>query len=113
ALVFASEIKALLEHPDVTVRPNLPAIAEYMNVMYTSGEHTWFEGIKRRLRGHYMLVDENGPHVRQWWDIPNAEEPLGARPEKYYVQRTRDILEDSVRLRLRSDVPLGAHLSGG
>src|SRR5436190_14005415 len=41
-LVFASEIKALLEHPDVTVRPNLPAIAEYMNAMYTTGEHTWF-----------------------------------------------------------------------
>src|SRR5919198_6212109 len=113
-LVFASEIKALLEHPDIPARPNLPAIAEYMNAMYTTGEHTWFEGIKRLLPGHYMLADEEGGlQVRQWWDIPNAEDPPGKRPEKYYVRRAREILEDSVRLRLRSDVPLGAHLSGG
>src|SRR5919204_239102 len=112
-LLFASEIKALLEHPDISARPNLAAIAEYMNAMYTTGEHTWFEGIKRLLPGHYMLADEGGLQVRRWWDVPNAEDPPGARPEKYYVRRAREILEDSVRLRLRSDVPLGAHLSGG
>ena len=78
-LVFASEIKALFEHPDITARPNLPAIAEYMNAMYTTGEHTWFDGIERLLPGHYMLADENGLQVHQWWDVPNAEEPPDGR----------------------------------
>ncbi len=112
-LVFASEIKALLAYPGIEARPNFAAIAEYMNAMFTTGEHTWFEGIKRLLPGHYMLADAQGLQVRQWWDAPTAEDPVGKHDESYYVSRTRELLEDSVRLRLRSDVPLGAHLSGG
>ena len=53
-LVFASEIKALLMHPEIKARPNLPAIAEYMSAMYSVGQHTWFEGISRLLPGHYV-----------------------------------------------------------
>ncbi len=112
-LVFASEIKAILTHPHVSTQPHLLAIAEYMNAMYTTGDHTWFEGIKRLLPGHYMLADSDGLQIKQWWDIPNAEDAPGQRSEQYYINRTREIFEDSVRLRLRSDVPLGAHLSGG
>jgi asparagine synthase (glutamine-hydrolysing) len=112
-LAFASEIKALLAHPGIEVTPHLPAIAEYMNAMYTTGEHTWFAGIKRLLPGHFMVVQPDGLRIKQWWDVPSGEDAPGQRPERYYVQTTRDLLEDSVRLRLRSDVPLGAHLSGG
>jgi asparagine synthase (glutamine-hydrolysing) len=112
-LVFASEIKSLLEHPAISVEPNLPAIAEYMNAMYTRGEHTWFTGIKRLLPAHWLLAEPGGLRVMQWWDVPAHEEPLGKRPERYYIEKTRALLEDSVRLRLRSDVPLGSHLSGG
>lgn len=112
-LAFASEIKALLEHPGVRVEPNLDAIAQYMNAMYTVGEDTWFSGIKRLLPGHYMLVDRDGLRIQRWWDLPEREDEPGEHTERYYVERTREILEDSVRLRLRSDVPLGAHLSGG
>src|SRR6476469_1692497 len=112
-LVFGSEIKAVLAHPDVPRQPHLPAMAEYMNAMYTTGEHTWFEGVKRLLPGHRMLLDRDGLKVEQWWDIPNEEDPPGKHPESYYIRRTRELFEDSVRLRLRSDVPLGAHLSGG
>lgn len=112
-LAFASEIKALFAHPGVTRQPHLPAVAEYMNAMFTQGEHTWFEGIKRLLPGHYMLADPDGLQIRRWWDLPTAEDAPGEHPEAYYIERTRELLEDSVRLRLRSDVPLGAHLSGG
>jgi asparagine synthase (glutamine-hydrolysing) len=112
-LVFGSEIKALLAYPGIEARPNFEAIAEYMNAMFTTGEHTWFDGIKRLLPGHYMLADRKGLQVKQWWDAPANEDPLGKHDESYYVSRTRELLEDSVRLRLRSDVPLGAHLSGG
>ncbi|HET9494813.1 MAG TPA: asparagine synthase (glutamine-hydrolyzing) [Chloroflexia bacterium] len=112
-LAFASEIKSLLLCPGVEVRPNRAAIAEYMSAMYTTGEHTWFEGIKRLLPGHYLWATPEGLEVRQWWDLPAGEEEPGARPERYYVEKTRALLEDSVRLRLRSDVPIGSHLSGG
>jgi asparagine synthase (glutamine-hydrolysing) len=112
-LVFASEIKALLSYPGIEARPNRAAIAEYMSAMYTTGEHTWFEGIKRLLPGHYLSATPEGLQVRQWWDLPAGEDEPGARPERYYVDTTRALLEDSVRLRLRSDVPVGSHLSGG
>lgn len=111
--LFASEIKALLEHPLVERQAHLPAIAEYMSAMYTTGEHTWFRNVKRLLPGHFMLVEPDGLKVRQWWDVPASEDELGLRPERSYIRKTRELLEDSVQLRLRSDVPLGAHLSGG
>ncbi len=112
-LVFASEIKTLFQHPDITPEPNLSAIIEYMNAMYTTGEHTWFRGINRLLPGHFMVVTPDGLTIRQWWDLPSQENDLGLHPERYYIDKTRELLEDSVRLRLRSDVPLGSHLSGG
>ncbi|MGA7732321.1 MAG: asparagine synthase (glutamine-hydrolyzing) [Chloroflexia bacterium] len=112
-LVFASEIKALLQHPDITPEPHMPAITEYMSAMYTTGEHTWFRGINKLLPGHYVLVTPESLTVRQWWDLTTEEDELGARSERYYIDMARELLEDSVRLRLRSDVPLGSHLSGG
>ncbi|HUP28431.1 MAG TPA: asparagine synthase (glutamine-hydrolyzing) [Chloroflexia bacterium] len=112
-LAFASEIKALLAVPSQERRPHLPAVAEYMSAMYTTGDKTWFEGIKRLLPGHYMLASREGLKVSRWWNLPESEDEPGRRTETYYVTRTRELLEDSVRLRLRSDVPLGAHLSGG
>ncbi|MBF6612330.1 MAG: asparagine synthase (glutamine-hydrolyzing) [Chloroflexi bacterium] len=112
-LAFASEIKAILAHPEISPEPYLPAIAEYMEAMYTTGEHTWFRGVKRLLPGHSLTLDHRGLQINSWWDLPSTEDPLGERSERYYVSKTRHLLEDSVRLRLRSDVPLGAHLSGG
>jgi asparagine synthase (glutamine-hydrolysing) len=112
-LAFASEIKALLQHPDMPSEPYMPAIAQYMSAMYTVGVETWFAGIRRLLPGHYMLVTPDDLTVRQWWDLPDYEDEPGAHSEHYYVNKTRELLEDSVHLRLRSDVPLGSHLSGG
>ncbi|HUS16553.1 MAG TPA: asparagine synthase (glutamine-hydrolyzing), partial [Chloroflexia bacterium] len=112
-LAFASEIKALLCHPAIAARPNGAAIAEYWRAMYTAGSHTWFEGISRLQPGEYMLVDaRRGLRVARYWDLPAHEDAPGRR-ESSYVEEVRSLLEDSVRLCLRSDVPLGAHLSGG
>jgi asparagine synthase (glutamine-hydrolysing) len=113
SLVFASEIKALLRHPGVLARPNLSAIAGYMSAMYSTGEESWFEGIYRLLPGHYMIISPEGLTLKQWWDLPDVEDALGQHSEGYYVRNARRLLEDSGRIRLRSDVPLGSHLSGG
>jgi asparagine synthase (glutamine-hydrolysing) len=111
-LAFASEIKALLCHPAIKAEPDGAAIAEYWRAMYTMGSHTWFAGIQRLLPGEHMLVDRRGMQVRRYWDLPDHEDGPG-RSEASYVEETRALLEDSVRLCLRSDVPVGAHLSGG
>ena len=111
--IFASEIKALFAHPAVPRRPNVAAIAQYLSSMYTTGEQTWFAGVKRLLPGHFMIIDTTGLRLTRWWDIPANEDDPGARPTPFYIAKTRRLLEDSVRLRMRSDVPLGAHLSGG
>ena len=111
-LAFASEIKALLCHPAIRATPDGAAIAEYWRAMYTAGDHTWFAGIKRLLPGEYLLVDREGLQVRRYWDLPEQEDPPGRREESY-IAEVRHLLDDSIRLCLRSDVPLGAHLSGG
>ncbi|MDQ6695241.1 MAG: asparagine synthase (glutamine-hydrolyzing) [Chloroflexota bacterium] len=110
---FASEIKSLLLDPATNRAPHLPSIAQYMNAMYTEGEQTWFKGVRRLLPGHMMLVQPEGMVVRRWWDLPAEEDAYGAKSRRYYIGKTRELLEDSVKLRMRSDVPLGAHLSGG
>jgi len=113
SLVFASEIKALLQHPDISASPNLSALAGYMSAMYSTGEESWFEGINRLLPGHFMTVSPDGLSVRRWWDLPSSEDELGEHSQAYYIRKARYFLEDSSRIRLRSDVPLGSHLSGG
>jgi asparagine synthase (glutamine-hydrolysing) len=111
-LVFASEIKALLCHPAINAEPNGTAIADYWRAMYTSGDQTWFKNIRRLQPGEFMLVDRRGMQIRRYWDLPAYADGPG-RDEADYVEEVRALLEDSVRLCLRSDVPLGAHLSGG
>jgi asparagine synthase (glutamine-hydrolysing) len=112
-LIFGSEIKALLAHPAVAVEPNGAAIAQYFQAMHLGGDHTWFQGIHRLLPGHYLTVDASGLHIRRYWDLPAAEDPPGVRSEADYIAEVRALLADAVRIHLRSDVPVGAHLSGG
>lgn len=111
--LFASEIKALLQHPGLWARPNRTAIREYVDYSFTLGAATWFEGVKQLLPGHYMLVDADGVREIEYWDVPVAAEAAAPLDETQLVEQLRDLLADAVRLRLRSDVPLGCHLSGG
>ncbi len=108
--VFASEAKALL--------PFLPAIdsdpaafAEYLTFQYTIGEATLFRGIRQLLPGHALCV-ENG-RIRTWryWDVRHAVDY--DHSARYFENRLVELLDDSVRLHLRSDVPVGAYVSGG
>lgn len=111
--LFASEIKALLQHPGLWARPNRTAIREYVDYSFTLGSATWFEGVKQLLPGHYMLVDADGVREVEYWDVRVEAEGAGPPDETQLVEQLRDLLADAVRLRLRSDVPLGCHLSGG
>jgi asparagine synthase (glutamine-hydrolysing) len=112
-LLFGSEIKAILASGLIEPQANETVLPEVLSTRYTSGEATMFRGIHKLMPGH-LLVFENGEiKTRQYWDIPSrdAASPQPSAPSP--VTRFRELLEESVRLRLMSDVPLGMFLSGG
>jgi asparagine synthase (glutamine-hydrolyzing) len=116
ALVFASEIKALLTHPAIRAELEPSTLPEYLAFGYLSREQTMFRGIRKLMPGHTMevQVDPDGVQweVRQYWDVPKPE-ATEDRDESEWVAECRQRLEETVRMRLMSDVPLGVFLSGG
>ena len=111
--LFGSEIKTLLEHPSVKAEFNPAVLSEYLAFGYTAGNDTFFRGVKKLPPGHWVELDELGRfEVQQYWDleVPAATE---SRPETYWVDSYRDMLESCVQSHLMSDVPLGMFLSGG
>jgi len=111
--IFGSEIKALLQHPTVEAHPNWEAINEYLVFQFCLGDHTLFQGIHKLLPGHYLIwaPGQGDLHIQQYWDLQyDIDEE---HSEDYFRDRLLFLLEDAVHLQLRSDVPIGAHLSGG
>jgi asparagine synthase (glutamine-hydrolysing) len=114
---FASEIKALLQHPAISARPNESIIPEYLAFGYLSGEQTMFEGIRKLMPGHRLTVQLRASepprlNIESYWDVPQpCNNP--ALDERALIEETRRRLEEAVRSRLMSDVPLGMFLSGG
>jgi asparagine synthase (glutamine-hydrolysing) len=115
-LLFASEIKALLASGLIEAAANEAALPEALSTRYVAGDQTLFRGIRKLLPGHLLVFEDGDVKVRQYWDIPTgrpqSSAALRARPDDL-VARFRALLEESVRLRLMSDVPLGMFLSGG
>ena len=112
ALVFASEIKAILRHPGFKRRINLMAVSSYLSYRYELGTETLFQGIFKLMPGHYMVVKGNILIIKEYWDINLSKRNKG-KSFGYYKKELKRLLEDSVKLRMISDVPIGAYLSGG
>ena len=116
-LLFASEIKAILETGLVPAVANESALPELLATRYLSGSQTMFVGIQKLLPGHILSFENGEVRQQQYWDVPLGGdpdgEPTGRREDGRLVARFRELLEESVRLRLMSDVPLGVFLSGG
>jgi asparagine synthase (glutamine-hydrolysing) len=110
--IFASEIKALLELPDVERRINRNGLAEFFALGYISGPETLFEGIYKLMPGNWLTVEEGQLLTRPYWSL-HFPPDRNVRPVEEYVEEFRQLFTESVRLRLMSDVPLGAFLSGG
>jgi asparagine synthase (glutamine-hydrolysing) len=111
---FASEIKALLAHPGISARFETKLLEEYLAFGYTSGEGTLFRDIKKLMPGHHLTLNAEGgaPVITQYWHIPTEKHAV-ERSDAEWIRATRELLEESVRLRLMADVPLGMFLSGG
>jgi asparagine synthase (glutamine-hydrolysing) len=111
-LVFGSEIKSILQHPDVRPEVHRPAIINYLAYGYTPDPDTMFKGIAKLPPGHTLSWQEGAVTVRQYWDIKfQPEHP--AREDAFYLDEVDRLLHEAVKIRLVSDVPLGAFLSGG
>jgi asparagine synthase (glutamine-hydrolysing) len=112
---FASEIKALLQHPEISAEFNEQLLPEYLAFGYTSGEETLFKGIRKLMPGHTLTL-RCGSHpkleIKQYWDAP-CPTKFEERPDEKWITECRTRLEEVVRMRLMSDVPLGMFLSGG
>jgi asparagine synthase (glutamine-hydrolysing) len=114
---FASEIKALFKHPAISPAFDDSALSEYIAFGYRSGQDTMFRNIHKLMPGHHLRlrVDEPDPQldIRQYWDVPLENAPAEDRDESSWIAECRQRLEETVRMRLMSDVPLGMFLSGG
>src|SRR5258708_11863124 len=113
-LVFGSEIKAILQHPDVYARPNLTGLTHFISLRYVPAPLTMFDDIFALPPGHLLTCDEHGVNVRCYWDLSFAASGQDAqRSEESYIDELETRLRQSVHMQLMSDVPFGAFLSGG
>ena len=112
SFLFASEVKALLEHADVSAAPDLQALDLYLAFRYVPGPHTLFRGIKKLPPGHLLVREDGRTHVQRYWD-PVLGDFQSAINLDEAVEEFSGLLRDTVRRHLISDVPVGMLLSGG
>lgn len=112
AFLFASEIKALLLHPEVRPQVNHEALLHYMAVGYPPPPLTMFDGVNKLGPGQMMHVSADGVQVRTYWE-PTADTRGPVPTYDEAVMQVREALREAVEMRLMSDVPIGAFLSGG
>ena len=110
-ILFASEIKSILQLENVPREIDHDALRDYLQLGFVPAPRTMFRGIEKLLPGHYLAVEKGESRVGQYWnpDFTRIEK----RSEQEWIELVRHKLEESVRIRLISDVPLGAFLSGG
>lgn len=112
SFLFASEVKALLKHPDMETGVDLRALDLYLTFRYVPGPETLFRGVKKLPPGH-LLIRENGrTEIRRYWDLVLGEFQPAVNLEEA-VEEFGGLLRDAVRAHLMSDVPIGVLLSGG
>jgi asparagine synthase (glutamine-hydrolysing) len=115
AFVFGSEIKSLLQHPAVGREVDFEAISDFLTFGYVPDPLTAFKGISKLPPGHTLTYKDGQVRTRRYWDFTFgvAPEETKQASEAEYTERLREMLADAVRVRLESEVPLGAFLSGG
>ena len=107
---FSSELQCMLEDPEVQRSVNLTALDYYFTFQYIPSPHTIYEGINKLLPGHSIVVENDKIEISPYWALDNR--PIAGTVQEY-TENVRELAQEAVRLRLISDVPLGAFLSGG
>ena len=110
-LYFGSELKSLLEAPDLPRDLDAAALDHYLSFLYTPRDGSIFKSVRKLPPGHLMTWSGGRLEIEQYWQMPATETFTGSEQEA--VQQLRAVLSDAVRSHMISDVPLGAFLSGG
>lgn len=107
--IFGSEIKSILQY-NMPRLVDYDAVHSYLTYRFVFGSSTIFRDIKRLPSGCSLICTSDGISIKKYWDIAMSPQVLS---EDYCVKKLGELLRESIRLRLMSDVPLGAYLSGG
>jgi asparagine synthase (glutamine-hydrolysing) len=110
-LLFASEIKSLLQYEGISPQLNEFALDRYLSFRFVPGPHSIFQGVQKIQPGHILCYKQNSLRVEKYWDIQFC--PDYSKSFDFFVETFYEKLQQSIDLRLMSEVPLGAYLSGG
>lgn len=113
--IFGSEIKAILEHPQVIREIDMVGLDQVFTFAGLISPRTMFKNISSLENGHYLVITDDGKIIKkEYWDLvyPEGDIP-DDKPEEYYIDRLEELFHRSVDLRLRTEVPFGIYLSGG
>lgn len=110
-LLFASELKSILQVDGVSREINRAALREYLALGYVPAPLTLLEGIEKLLPGHYLVADKAGIEIRGYWEVPTGS--VQNLSEADWLACLREKFLETVKAQMVSDVPLGAFLSGG
>jgi asparagine synthase (glutamine-hydrolysing) len=109
-IVFGSELKSVITHPSVPREIDLWALDQFLTLEYIPTPRTIFKGINKLPAGHRLIYEQGQAQIEQYWDIPERATPTD---EGTIIEVLTGLIDDSVKMQLMSDVPLGAFLSGG
>lgn len=109
--IFASELKAILQEGNIAAEIDPQALSDYLSFGYIPAPKTIFRGVSKLLPGHVLIFKEGNLNLRQYWDLRFQSE--NEKPIDQFCDQILDTLRESIQMRLISDVPLGAFLSGG
>ena len=112
-ILFGSEIKAILAHPEIKALPAMENLYEYLTFQFILGENTLFQNINKFQPGHYSIINLKTwsfKTVNYWKPDFNTDT---FHSEEYFINELQKILDDTITQQLRSDVPIGTYLSGG
>lgn len=113
--LFASEVKAILEHTAIKRKVNVRGLDQVLTFPGNVSPTTMFEGIFSVKPGHFITVTEEKMEDHLYWDLhyPTKENEISDYNEEYYIETLSDLLVQAVKYRLHADVPVGFYLSGG
>lgn len=112
SFVFGSELKTLLTHGEISKEVDFAALDAYLTFGYVPEEFCIFKSVKKLPPGHFLIFKDDKVTIKQFWDFKYTE-ISEAKSEDELIEELREKIKDAVKVRLISEVPLGAFLSGG